>query len=112
MRFDFPLLLSEVLRHGCNAFQLAEYRYADSLHLVRAAADLGVADGGCRLQCLGRSCCCSCTRAHRALEDTPALRSVVHNFADRLCVGVAVLLRPFVYEFDVVATLADRTLLP
>ena len=45
MLFDFPLLLNEVLRHGCNAFQLAEYRYADSLHLVRAAADLGVADG-------------------------------------------------------------------
>ena len=105
MRFDIPLLLREVLRHGCNAFQLAEYRYADSLHLVRAAADLGVADGGCRLQCLGRSCCCSCTRAHRALEDTVALRHVVHHF-------VAVLLQPFVYEFDVVATLADRTLLP
>ncbi len=112
MRFDFPLLLSEVLRHGCNAFQLAEYRYADSLHLVRAAADLGVADGCSRLQCIGRSCCCSCTRAHRALEDTVALRHVVHHFADRLGVGVAVLLRPFVYEFDVVATLVDRTFLP
>ena len=112
MRFDFPLLLTEVLRHECNAFQLAECRYADSLHLARAAADLGVVDGRARLQCLGRSCCCSCARAHRALEDTLALRNVVHHFADRLGVGVAVLLRPFVHEFDVVATLVDRTLLP
>ena len=47
-------------------------------------------------------------RAHRALEDTLALRAVVHHCADTLGLTPDALLCPFVCSFDVNATLVAR----
>ena len=105
LKFDFPMLVSECLRHGCNVFQLAAYYYCDTLPLVRAfAAHIG--DGCARLQCLARCCRCGTGRQHRALEDTVVLRSVVQHCADYSGVSVEKLLVRFARRFDVLATLA------
>ena len=105
LKFDFPMLVSECLRHDCNVFQLVEFYYCDTLPLARAfAAHIG--DGCARLQCLARCCRCGTGRQHRALEDTVVLRSVVQHCADYSGVSVEKLLVRFARRFDVLATLA------
>ena len=104
------MFVSEVLKHGCNVHQLADFKFVDALQLVHACG-LGVADGCAKLQCLGRSSGGGCIRAHRALEDTLVLRSVVRHIAESLDTSEGALLKPFVREFDVCATLADRVML-
>ena len=107
LKFDFPMLVSECLRHGCNVFQLAEFYYCDTLPLARAfAAHIG--DACARLQCLARCCRCGTGRQHRALEDTVVLRSVVQHCADYSGVSVQKLLGRFARRFDAQATLAAR----
>ena len=78
--------------------------------LVAAAAQ--IADGCARLQCLAR--CCSCgggDRAHRALEDTVAIRNVMGHFAAASGLSTKSLLTPFARRFDVDATLLARSYL-
>ena len=78
--------------------------------LVAAAAQ--IADGCARLQCLAR--CCSCgggDRAHRALEDTVAIRNVMGHFAAASGLSTKSLLTPFARRFDVDATLLARSFL-
>ena len=109
MKFDFPMLVSECLRHDCNLFELGSFYYCDTLPVLRAVG-ANVADGCARLQCLARSCnCAGGDRAHRALEDTLALRAVVHHCACMLGLAPAALLCPFVCRFDVEATLMARS---
>ena len=109
MKFDFPMLVSECLRHNCNLFELESFYYCDTLPILRAVGG-HVADGCARLQCLAR-CCNSAggERAHRALEDTVALRAVVHHCADAIGLTPAALLCPFVCSFDVNSTLLARS---
>ena len=109
MKFDFPMLVSECLRHNCNLFELAEFYYCDTLPILRAVG-AHIADGCARLQCMAR-CCNSAggERAHRALEDTVALRAVVHHCADTIGLTPAALLCPFVCSFDVNSTLLARS---
>ncbi len=104
------MLVSEALRHGCNVYQLTEFKYVDTLEVVRACG-LGVADGCAKLQCLGRCCGGSSGRAHRALEDTMVLRSATRHIAEILGTSVDAVLKLFVREFDVCAALAGRVLL-
>ena len=101
------MLVSAALRHGCNVHQFADFKFVDSLEVVRACG-LGVADGCAKLQCLGRCCDAGCSRARRALDDTLVLRSVVCHIAERLGISEAALLKLFVHDFDVCATLAGR----
>ncbi len=102
------MFVSEVLKHGCNVHQLADFKFVDTLQLVHAC---GLADGCAKLQCLGRSSGGGCVRAHRALEDTLVLRSVVRHIAESLGTSEGALLKLFVREFDVCATLAGRVML-
>jgi DNA polymerase III epsilon subunit-like protein len=107
LKFDFPMLVSECIRHGCDVFQLAEFYFCDTLPLSRAFA-LHIGDGCARLQCLARCCCCCTGRQHRALEDTVVLRAVVQHCADYSGVSVQKLLGSFARRFDSHATLAAR----
>ena len=107
LKFDFPMLVSECLRHDCNVFQLVEFYYCDTLPLARAFAT-HIGDACARLQCLARCCCCGTGRQHRALEDTVVLRSVVQHCADYSGVSVQKLLGRFARRFDAQATLAAR----
>jgi len=107
LRFDLPMLVSECLRHDCNVFQLAEFYYCDTLHIVRACG-AHIADGCARLQCMARCCGGDVERAHRALEDTVALRAVMKHSAAALGVSTKSLLAPFARTFDAHATLLAR----
>ena len=108
MKFDFPILVSECVRHNCNLFELESFYFCDTLPVLRAVG-AQVADGCARLQCLARCCNSGGERAHRALEDTLALRAVVHHCADTLGLTPDALLCPFVCSFDVNATLVARS---
>ena len=111
LKFDLPMLVSECLRHDCNVFELADFYYCDTLQVVRAHG-AQIADGCARLQCMAR--CCSCgggDRAHRALEDTVALRNVMRHFAAASGLSTKSLLTPFARRFDVHATLLARSFL-
>ena len=113
LKFDFPILVSECLRHGCNFWILMDFKFVDTLEVVRACAATGfsMADGCNRLQCLARTCSCDATgRAHRALDDTVALRNVIGTVAAMAGLTPAQLLAPFARHFDVEATLLNRML--
>ena len=79
-RFDFPMLLSEAFRKGVRYDTMADWKFADSLDLVR------LLDPGCmKLQCMVQTCLpAGDLRAHRALDDVIALREVCEFVAARL----------------------------
>ena len=105
LKFDFPMLVSECLRHNCNLFQLQQFYFCDTLPLARAFSGV-IGDACARLQCLARCCSCGTGRQHRALEDTVVLRSVVQHCAHYSGVPVGTLLGRFARRFDAYATLA------
>ena len=105
LKFDFPMLVSECLRHDCNLFQLQQFYFCDTLPLARAFSGL-IGDACARLQCLARCCACGAGRQHRALEDTVVLRYVVQYCAHYSGVPVWTLLSRFAQRFDAHATLA------
>ena len=110
LRYDFPLLISECLRHSCNVWILADWFYVDTLQVVRCCGQ-HVGDGCARLQCLSRICSCSGRQAHRALDDTVACRDVVRHLAEHVGMTTVELLKLFAREVDLSATLVNRTLL-
>ena len=106
-RFDFAVLLFECHRHRLPMTPFRRWFFVDTLHVLASAkVELG---GAClKLQCLantaidtGELC------AHRALDDTIALRQVVHNAASRLGCSVIDLLRPFSVQWDEQASTAQ-----
>ena len=104
--FDFPMLVSEVLRHDCNLFALADFLFVDTLDVLRTyGGALAVSDGCFKLQCLSRCCNCTEGRAHRALEDTMALRAVMEQICVRTDRLVSYILSPSSCGTDVEATL-------
>ena len=66
VRFDFPLLLFEVLRHALSCAPFEHWLFVDTLDVLR-----GVGGKSClKLQCLVREMAeASDLRAHRALDD-------------------------------------------
>ena len=53
IKFDFPFLLSECMRQEVPVAVFADWRYIDTLHLLRAI-DSGIHGGCIKLQCLLR----------------------------------------------------------
>ena len=100
--FDFPMLLCNCLRLGGATGHLARYAYVDTLDLCRATSGTTLLDGCLKLQCLFRACSCprSGLRAHRALDDCIALRSVTCHIASAIGMGEAELLGKFAFEID------------
>ena len=111
MKFDFPFLCSECFRNQIHLDYLANWRYVDSLDVVKALDSQ--THGGCvKLQCLLRRLAHKADlRAHRALDDCYALRSVVDTLAASLDVRSSLLLKPFVFEFDSNTTLTNLSVL-
>ena len=79
-RFDFTMLLSEAFWKGVRYDIMGDWKFADSLDLVR------LLDPGCmKLQCMVQTCLpAGNLRAHRALEDVIALRELCEFVAARL----------------------------
>jgi DNA polymerase III epsilon subunit-like protein len=109
LRFDFPMLASECRRHGVSWSALAQWRYVDTLEILHAMTR-GEAGECLKLQCLARKCCAG-LRAHRALDDAIALRTVLVHLAERLGLNLPQLIRPFVKEMDAATTAAHLTVL-
>ena len=95
-RFDFPMLLAECLRHcvPCECFK--KWLYVDTLHVV------GAFEYPCKkLQCLVKHLGETADlRAHRALDDTAALRHVSNVLAERVGCTLPGLMRQFAIELD------------
>ena len=105
IRFDFAMLLFELVRHGMTWAALDRWLFVDTLALVQA---VGVSNlGGCaKLQCLVRGHCVG-LQAHRALDDCIALRAVVQGVAESYGMGVIDLLRPLAVRLDLAASAAQ-----
>ena len=78
LKFDFPLLLAECLRHNCGLSHLAAWNYVDTLAVLKRVDGVKVADGCAKLQCLRAACGNTGTGcSHRALDDAIVLGDVV-----------------------------------
>ena len=105
LRFDFAMLLFELVRHGMTWGALDRWLFVDTLALVQA---VGVSNlGGCaKLQCLVRGHCAG-LQAHRALDDCIALRAVVQGVAESYGTGAIDLLRPLAVRVDLATSAAQ-----
>ena len=98
-------MCSECIRHGLGIGRLAKWLFVDSLEVFRATD--AETHGGCvKLQCLLRSLAPAELRAHRALDDSQALKSVLDTVCAALGVNQKALLRPFVVGLDCALTAA------
>ena len=104
-RFDFAMILFELVRHGMSWLPLQNWFFADTLALVEAVGISNV--GGCaKLQCLVRGHCVG-LQAHRALDDCIALRAVVQGIEEAYGVGLWDLLNIFAVRLDATASAAQ-----
>ena len=104
MKFDFPMLASEVFRSGADFKPLQRWLFVDTLDVFRAGAAPCV-----KLQCLYRELAADRSlRAHRALDDAVALLRVAVTQAERYGVGLQELFAPFVVECSVEETMAQE----
>ena len=109
IKFDFPFLCAEVLRAGIAPVDMAAWVYVDTLDVLRVTDHTGECN---KLQCAFRSCSGPPSlRAHRALDDCIALRSVVHHISASLGVAPFVLLRQFASRMDENTTCSQLTAL-
>ena len=109
IKFDFPFLCAEVLRAGIASVDMAAWVYVDTLDVLRVTDHTGECN---KLQCAFRSCSGPPSlRAHRALDDCIALRSVVQHISASLGVAPFVLLRQFASRMDDNATFSQLTAL-
>ena len=105
LKFDFAILVSEVMRSKSDYLPLQRFGYVETLDVFRP-----VSTGCVKLQCLCREHTVGDghLRAHRALDDAIALRDVVVTQAERLGVTLCQLLAPFVMECDLSETLIQE----
>ena len=106
-RFDFAILLFECERYKLPMTPFRRWFFLDTLHVVDSArAELGT---GCsKLQCLlSRLSDMQDLRAHRALDDTVALRNVMHSVAYRLGCSVTDMLLLHAVAWDEQASVAQ-----
>jgi DNA polymerase III epsilon subunit-like protein len=107
VRFDFPLLLCEVLRHGLPCWPFAQWLFVDTLTALQATARHGCV----KLQCLSLRVLAETGRAHRALDDCVSLRQVMDAAAVGLGVSTSSLLARFAQELDLPSSLAQLAVL-
>lgn len=108
IRFDFPLLLCEVVRHGIDPMPFRQWLFVDTLHLFQ---DCGPQHGCAKLQCLSLRLMVDSGRAHRALDDVLSLRSVSESLAQSLGLTLPSLLARFAVEVDLPSSLAQLSVL-
>ena len=107
VRFDFPLLLCELLRHGLSCAPFERWLFVDTLVALRAASRHACL----KLQCLSLRVMADTGRAHRALDDCVSLRQVVVAAALALGVPPSTWLRDFAQELDLPSSVAQLSVL-
>ena len=107
MRFDFPLLLCEVLRHGLPCWPFERWLFVDTIAVLQAMTQHGCM----KLQCLSLRLMAETGRAHRALDDCASLRQVMTSIALASGAALPVLLKRFGQELDLASSLAQLAVL-
>ena len=107
IKFDFPLLLCELLRHQIPTTIFKYWHFVDTLHVFK---DLH--QHSCiKLQCLARDTHTDPGNAHRALDDCIALCSIFHLFTNRLDISMKRLFSFYLIELDLESNIAQLTTL-
>ena len=104
MRFDFPLLTAEILRHRLSCASLQTWRFVDTLAVLQG-------HGCSKLQCLALRVTADTGRQHRAIDDCVTLRQVVVAMAQGLGTTLPSLLLPYALEVDLPSSLAQLSVL-
>ena len=107
VRFDFPLLLCELVRHSLPCWPFEQWRFVDTLPVLQATAGHGCV----KLQCLSLRILAETGRAHRALDDCVSLRQVMAAASLVLGASAPSLLARFAYELDTPSSLAQLAVL-
>ena len=107
VRFDFPLLLCEVLRHGLPCWPFERWLFVDTIAVLQATTQHGCM----KLQCLSLRLMAETGRAHRALDDCASLRQVMTSIALASGAALPVLLKRFGQELDLASSLAQLAVL-
>ncbi len=107
MRFDFPLLLCEVLRHGLPCWPFERWLFVDTIAVLQATSQHGCM----KLQCLSLRLMANTGRAHRALDDCVSLRQVMTSIALTLSTTLPALLKRFGQELDLASSSAQLAIL-
>ncbi len=102
-RFDGSVLVHECLRNGVPVARLARYKWVDTMDVIRACSSAGCF----KLQCLAKEMAARQGCAHRALDDVVALHDVISWVGEAVSLPMPKLLLPFMYDFDIVASLVD-----
>ena len=106
-RFDFPLLLCELLRHDLSTTMFEHWYFVDTLHVFKDCYQYACI----KLQCLARDTMTYPGHAHRALDDCIALRNITNVFAQRIGTSTQHLLSLYLVELDLASSVAQLTVL-
>jgi DNA polymerase III epsilon subunit-like protein len=108
VRFDFPLLLIELVRHNISSSSLEAWLFLDTLTALR-----GITKHVCwKLQCAASRVMADAGRAHRALDDCLCLRQVIASAGEGIGVStVPPLLAAFAVQLDLASSLAQISFL-
>jgi DNA polymerase III alpha subunit (gram-positive type) len=106
-RFDFPMLLCELLRHGLSTAPFAQWFFIDTLQVFRSLNEYGCI----KLQCTAKDMTIDSGSAHRALDDCIALWKITTTLAARIGISMKELLSRFVVELDMVSSTAQLSTL-
>ena len=105
IRFDFPSLLCELLRHDLSTTMFERWYFVDTLHVFKDCNQYGCI----KLQCLARDTMTDPGDAHRALDDCIVLRKITHTLAQRLGTSMKHLLSFYLVELDLASSIAQLT---
>ena len=108
IKFDFPMLLCELLRHGLSTATFDDWYFVDTLHVFKSLNPYGCV----KLQCTARDMTIDSGSAHRALDDCIVLRRLTSILAERVGIRMKRLLSFHLVDLDVLSSIAQlRTLM-
>ena len=107
IRFDFPLLLCELLRHNLPTAMFERCYFADTLHIFKDLNQYSCI----KLQCMARDTNTDPGHRHRALDDCITLRKITNIFAQRIGISTRHLLSYYLVEVDLASSIAQLTVL-
>ena len=106
-KFDFPILLCELLRNNTSTMILEQWYFVDTLQLFRSLNEYGCI----KLQCTAKDMMIDSGHAHRALDDCIVLQRITNIFAERVGISMKELLSRFSVELDLASSTAQLTML-
>ena len=106
-KFDFPLLLCEVLRNNLSTNVFEQWHFIDTLDVSKSLDRCGCV----KLQCLCKELAIDSGNAHRALDDCLALRNILHISAQRCGLSFRLFLSLYVVEVDLDSSIAQLSVL-